>query len=164
MPQKVIFLDIDGTLTEPGGMEPPASACRAMRLARQNGHRLVLCSGRSECLLAPLLRYNFDAVVSSAGGRITCGGKVLFDRSLPLPLLQETADILSRAGVEYTIECREDTYSCLLYTSSTTNPAAVRITPIPQASHPASSSMQKYAATKANAAAARRAIRSLRSS
>lgn len=111
MPQKVIFLDIDGTLTEPGGMEPPASACRAMRLARQNGHRLVLCSGRSECLLAPLLRYDFDAVVSSSGGRITCGRKALFDRSLPLPLLQKTTDILSRAGVEYTIECRENTYN-----------------------------------------------------
>lgn len=111
MPHKVIFLDVDGTLTDPGAMQPPPSACRAMEAARANGHRLVLCSGRSEELLAPLLVYPFDAVVSSAGARITCGGELLYDCSISPPLLKRTTDLLARSGVEYTLECRDTSYS-----------------------------------------------------
>lgn len=111
MPHKAIFLDVDGTLTEPGAMQPPLSACRAMEAARANGHRLVLCSGRSEELLTPLLVYPFDAVVSSAGARITCGGELLYDRSISPPLLERTTGLLARSGVEYTLECRNTSYS-----------------------------------------------------
>ena len=111
MPKKVIFLDVDGTLTEPGAMQPPSSACRAMEAAHANGHRLVLCSGRSEELLAPLLAYPFDAVVSSAGARITCKGKLLYDRSISSALLERTTSLLARSGVEYTLECRDTSYS-----------------------------------------------------
>ena len=39
---KLIFLDIDGTLTEPGKNVPPASAVEAVRKARDNGHKVVL--------------------------------------------------------------------------------------------------------------------------
>ena len=38
MEKKVIFLDIDGTLTEPGCNEPPGSAVRAIEKAREQGH------------------------------------------------------------------------------------------------------------------------------
>ena len=47
MEQKLIFLDIDGTLTEPGKNIPPASAVEAVCRARKNGHKVVLCSGRN---------------------------------------------------------------------------------------------------------------------
>lgn len=36
MKQKLIFLDVDGTLVEPGTNQPPASALEAIRLARAN--------------------------------------------------------------------------------------------------------------------------------
>ena len=35
--QKVIFLDIDGTLAEPGHSEPPASAIEAVRKSAGSG-------------------------------------------------------------------------------------------------------------------------------
>ena len=37
---KLIFLDIDGTLTEAGTNTPPDSAVRAMEQARKKGHKL----------------------------------------------------------------------------------------------------------------------------
>ena len=37
MKRKIIFLDIDGTLTEPGSNEPPDSAVEAVRKAREGG-------------------------------------------------------------------------------------------------------------------------------
>ena len=39
---KLIFLDIDGTLTEAGTNTPPDSAVRAMEAARAKGHKLFL--------------------------------------------------------------------------------------------------------------------------
>lgn len=36
MSKKLIFLDIDGTLTEPGSNIPPASALEAVRRAQAN--------------------------------------------------------------------------------------------------------------------------------
>ena len=44
MEKKLIFLDIDGTLTKPGSNEPPASAQEAVKQARANGNKVVLCS------------------------------------------------------------------------------------------------------------------------
>ena len=47
MKQKLIFLDIDGTLLPPGEMTVPASAVEAIRQARANGHKVFLCTGRN---------------------------------------------------------------------------------------------------------------------
>ena len=52
MDRKIIFLDIDGTLTEPGKNEPPQSALQAIGEAREKGH-LVFCvpAGITVCFL-----------------------------------------------------------------------------------------------------------------
>ena len=65
MTTKLIFLDIDGTLTEPGKNVPPASAQEAIRRARERGHRVALCSGRNRGMLSPLLQYGFDGILES---------------------------------------------------------------------------------------------------
>ena len=53
MNRKIIFLDIDGTLTEPGSNEPPKSAVWAINQARKEGHYVFLCTGRNYGMLSP---------------------------------------------------------------------------------------------------------------
>ena len=79
MKQKLIFLDIDGTLLPPGEMLIPQSTVEALRKARANGHKLFLCTGRNLRMTQPLLHYGFDGAVCSAGGYVFCGDKVLVD-------------------------------------------------------------------------------------
>ena len=55
MNRKIIFLDIDGTLTPAGSNTPPASAMDAVRKAQANGHKVFLCTGRNPAMLAPVL-------------------------------------------------------------------------------------------------------------
>lgn len=111
MEKKLIFLDIDGTLTEPGSNVPPASAREAVRRARNNGHRVVLCSGRNRGMLSPLLCYGFDGLVGSAGGYIEYGGKTVYDCPMT-PEQQELAmDVLLRSGVYRTVEGRDKSYT-----------------------------------------------------
>ena len=78
MEKKLIFLDIDGTLTLPGS-NAPASAQEAIKQAKAKGHKVVLCSGRNRGMLSPLLAYGFDGLVASSGGYIEYGGQVVYD-------------------------------------------------------------------------------------
>ena len=88
MKQKLIFLDIDGTLLPPGEMLIPQSTVEALRKAHANGHKLFLCTGRNLRMTQPLLDYGFDGAVCSAGGYVFCGDKVLVDLPMEPQLAQ----------------------------------------------------------------------------
>jgi len=107
---KLIFLDIDGTLTEAGTNTPPDSAVRAMEQARKKGHKLFLCTGRNPDMLSPLLRYPFDGMVASSGGYVKVGDKVLYDHPIPAETLKLALDTLHRNGVFCTIEGTEGSF------------------------------------------------------
>ena len=110
MSTKLIFLDIDGTLTPAGSNEPPASALAAIRSAQAAGNKVFLCTGRNLDMLSPLLKFGFDGVIASAGGYVTLGGQVLFDCPMA-PEIQKTAmELLAREGVFRTIEAKDATY------------------------------------------------------
>ena len=111
MKPKLIFLDIDGTLTEPGHNVPPDSAVEAVRRARANGHRAVLCSGRNYGMLSPLLRYGFDGLVGSAGGYIKYGGQVVYDCPMTPEQQQLAMDVFQRSGVYRTVESLDNSYT-----------------------------------------------------
>ena len=107
MNSKLIFLDIDGTLTSPGSNEPPESALEAIRAAQKAGHKVFLCSGRNYDMLKPLLRFDFDGAVASGGGYVFAGDKVLYD----CPMTEEQKDkalrLFAEGGVLRTIEAKD---------------------------------------------------------
>lgn len=111
MEQKIIFLDIDGTLTEPGSNEPPESAVQAVRQARDAGHYVFLCTGRNYDMLMPLLKYGFDGVIASAGGYIQCQDKVIYDCPMTEDQKCLAMDVLKKNGVYRTIECIDGSYT-----------------------------------------------------
>ncbi len=111
MNQKLIFLDIDGTLTEPGKNIPPDSAIKAIRQAQKAGHQVVLCSGRNYGMLSPLLLYGFDGVISSAGGCIEFGEKIVYDCPMTAVQQEKVLDVFKRNGIYRTIGSRHNSYT-----------------------------------------------------
>ena len=111
MDKKLIFLDIDGTLTVPGHNTPPESALAAIREAREAGHRVFLASGRSLSALSPLLRLGFDGAVASAGGYIACGSQVLYDHPMTASQLEAIQAVLRRHNVFSIIEAQDAAYA-----------------------------------------------------
>jgi len=111
MKQKLVFLDIDGTLCEPGSNEPPASALEAIRRAQSNGHKVFLCTGRNIGMLKPLLKYGFDGVVASSGGYVLCGEKVIFDCPMTEEQRNFANSLMLKNGIFRTIECLEHSYT-----------------------------------------------------
>lgn len=111
MSKKVIFLDIDGTLAEPGHSEPPASAIEAVRKAQAAGNLVFLCSGRNYGMLSSFLEYGFDGVVASAGGYILCGENVIYDCPMTDAQRIKTMDTLTESGLCWIAECRDEAYA-----------------------------------------------------
>lgn len=110
MARKLIFLDIDGTLTPPGTSVPPESALVAIRQAQELGHKVFLCTGRNYGMQEPLLSYGFDGTVASAGGYVVCGGKVLYDHPMTRSKLAWTLALLDGAGAYYLLETLDKAY------------------------------------------------------
>lgn len=111
MNQKLIFLDIDGTLTEPGTNIPPASALEAIRRAQAKGHKVLLSSGRNYGMLSPLLQYQFDGFIASAGGYIEWNGKVFYDCPMTAKEQSQALSALQGSGIYCTIESKHSTYT-----------------------------------------------------
>ena len=111
MEKKLIFLDIDGTLTDPGKNVPPASALEAVRGAQANGHIAVLCSGRNYGMLSPLLQYGFDGVISCAGGCIEFGDQMVYDCPITPEQQEKVLAVFQESGVCRTIGSRYYSYT-----------------------------------------------------
>ena len=109
--KKLIFLDIDGTLTVPGESQPPESALAAIRAAQARGHRVFLCTGRNRAMTAPLFSLGFDGAVCSAGGLILCDGEILYDHPLSAADRDTLLDALRACGVFTIVEARDAAYA-----------------------------------------------------
>ncbi len=107
---KLVFVDIDGTLTPPGQNTPPASAVEAISRARQAGHKVFLCTGRNEGMLRPLLQWGFDGYVGCAGGLVNVGGEEIFQLPLAPEVAKQALELLRGQGVYVTVETREDAF------------------------------------------------------
>lgn len=111
MGKKIIFLDIDGTLTKAGSNEPPESAMKAVRSAQKKGHYVFLCTGRNYDMLSPLLRFGFDGAIASSGGYIFCGDKVIYDCPMTEQQRASAMEVFRKNGVFRTVECKDGSYT-----------------------------------------------------
>ena len=109
--EKLIFLDIDGTLTQM--LAPPSRrVTRAIREARANGHRAFLCTGRNPPIITPdILEIGFDGMVASAGSYVEVEGRVLYDDVLPEKTVQECLAVFHGVGIYCRLEAREGIYT-----------------------------------------------------
>ena len=63
--KKLLFFDIDGTLVDFGNSTMSPSTADALINAKQNGHMIFLCTGRSYNQIYPSLKaFDFDGVVA----------------------------------------------------------------------------------------------------
>ncbi len=116
---KLIFLDVDGTLTLPGENTPPESALNAIQKSKAAGNKIFLCTGRNPDMLLPLLEYNkifaksgglFDGIIASAGGYVSvfnndnANESILFNLPMSSEQRDMAIDVMHRHGVFCTIE------------------------------------------------------------
>lgn len=80
--RKVVFLDVDGTITTYEN-EIPTSARDAIRAARRRGHLVLMCTGRSKAENPPeLTAIGFDGMIGGNGNYVEVGDEVVMHRLL----------------------------------------------------------------------------------
>ena len=89
---KVLFFDIDGTLYDFSGYMP-ASTIEALKQARENGHKLIICSGRVRYQIYPELFSMFDGLIGATGAYIEEDGNVLSDHFVRREVLEQVGDV-----------------------------------------------------------------------
>lgn len=80
---KIIFLDVDGTLINYEA-KLPLSAEKAVNKARENGHRVYICTGcsKAEIEQRDFRNMKLDGMIGANGGYVEDHGKVIMHQSL----------------------------------------------------------------------------------
>lgn len=82
MEKKVVFLDVDGTLINKEGVIPE-SAKEAIHKAQGNGHKMVVCSGRSLFQVPQMLiDLGFSGIIAAAGAYVEAEGKEIYHATI----------------------------------------------------------------------------------
>ena len=101
---RIIFLDVDGTLVDYEN-HLPASAVTAIRKARENGHRVYICTGRSRAEVYPeLWNIGLDGMIGGNGSYVEDSGMVVMHRLITLEQCRHIVDWLYGRGLEFYLE------------------------------------------------------------
>ncbi|API91590.1 hypothetical protein J32TS6_30610 [Virgibacillus pantothenticus] len=107
MNKKVIFIDVDGTLTTPDG-KVPSSAKHAIRAARENGHIVYLCTGRSRPeIISSILEIGFDGIIGAGGGYIEVNNELVHHQTMPEDSVRQIIAYFHRYQIGYYLESND---------------------------------------------------------
>lgn len=98
---RLVFLDIDGTLLN-DDQQLPESARVALTKAVANGHRLVLCTGRSKAEIYPFLwDIGFQGIIGMNGAYAEVNGVPVLDERMPHEELLRVSQWFSSKGIDH---------------------------------------------------------------
>lgn len=109
MKRKIVFLDIDGTLTL-GSNQISDRVCEGIRKARQNGHYIFLCTGRNKAGVQQFQYVGFDGMICCAGGYVEVQGKTIYESCLKDEDVKEARAIFERNHIMYNLEATNMTF------------------------------------------------------
>lgn len=101
---KIIFLDVDGTIVDYDN-HIPESAKVAIRKARENGHLVYVCTGRSKAEMPEeIWNIGLDGMIGGNGSYVEHQGEVLMHQLIPFEIAKQVVDWLEERGLEFYLE------------------------------------------------------------
>lgn len=108
---KIIFMDVDGTLLNYEN-KLPDSARDAIRKARKNGHRVYICTGRSEAEVYDYIwEIGLDGMIGGNGSYVKDGDHVVMWQHITLEQCKHIVDWLHGRGLEFYLEANSGLYA-----------------------------------------------------
>lgn len=108
MNTKYVFLDIDGTLVDKGGVIPE-TATKAITKTRERGHKVFVCTGRSRCEIHDyILEAGIDGIVGSAGAYVELDGKVIYHRPMTERMNRRLLDYFESRKMSIFVETNDE--------------------------------------------------------
>lgn len=102
--KKVIFLDVDGTLVDYEN-RLPESAVKAIRIARKNGHKVYISTGRSKAeVYEEIWDIGLDGMIGGNGSYVEDHGQVVMHQLITKEQCKRIVDWLHSRGLEFYLE------------------------------------------------------------
>lgn len=110
MRSKILFFDIDGTLMMLGGIIPE-SAKQALYEAKANGHKLIICTGRSRAgVSAGIEALPVDGYVCASGGYVEYESRVVCHETWKPETIEKFVSFAVENHVLFHLQCSGKTY------------------------------------------------------
>lgn len=104
MTQKVIFLDVDGTLVDYDNVIPE-SAIKAIKKARENGHLVYVSTGRSRAEMPEMIwNIGLDGMIGGNGSYVEHHNEVIMHQLISKEDSKHIVDWLHDRGLEFYLE------------------------------------------------------------
>ena len=112
MRRKILFFDIDGTLIDRrlGVPEIPEEVLAKMRWLQEQGHKLLISSGRPKRFIEAYQNIGFDGFILSNGGYVEIDGRSVYENRMEYEHAKAVADLLDELQLEYMIETADQIY------------------------------------------------------
>lgn len=109
--RKILFIDVDGTLLDYEN-NLPASADKAIKLARKNGHKVYICTGRSEGEVYDYIwDIGLDGMIGGNGAYVRDGDTIVLDQVIDADTERSVVDWLHEKGLEFYLESNSGLYA-----------------------------------------------------
>lgn len=101
---KIIFIDVDGTLVDYEN-NLPESAAMAIRKARENGHKVYICTGRSKAeVYSYLWDIGLDGMIGGNGSYVEDHDNVVLHQLITKEQCRHIVDWLHKRKLEFYLE------------------------------------------------------------
>ena len=111
MSRRVIFFDIDGTLSTETDFTVPESTKKAIKLAQDNGHILMVNTGRTICIIEDVIKeLGLDGYICGCGTNIYYHGKEIYHAKLPSELKKGIMNKAVELNIDAVLEGPESIY------------------------------------------------------
>ena len=102
--QNLFFLDVDGTLVDYHN-RIPESVVKAIRQAREKGHLVYVCTGRSKAEMQPeLWEIGLDGMIGGNGSYVEHHGQVLMNQLISKEDAAKIVDWLTECHLAFYLE------------------------------------------------------------
>ncbi len=106
---KIVFLDVDGTLINYHA-KTPASAKKAIDMARANGHKVYICTGCSKAEILERDLPELDGMIGANGGYVEDNNEVIMHHALTKDQVKHIVDWCEDRNIGFYLEANSGRY------------------------------------------------------
>lgn len=107
--EKIIFLDVDGTLIDYEA-KMPVSAGKAVDMARANGHKVYICTGCSKAEIEQRDLCELDGMIGGNGAYVEDHGQVIMHQGLSKEDVKHIVDWCNERKLGFYLEANSGMY------------------------------------------------------
>lgn len=109
--EKIIFLDVDGTLVGYDN-QLPKSAVEAIHQAQARGHKVYMCTGRSEGeIQEDIAAIGMDGMIGGNGAYVRTGDQIILHQKYTVEQVKRAVNWLHERGLAFYLECNSGLYA-----------------------------------------------------